>query len=181
MNAVAVEAPPNPDVALVLSGGGARGAYEAGALSALLPYLTKRGERPGIILGTSIGALNSGHMAATSNLPIREALDGLVSLWGRVQLSDILGPLLSPTTLLRLAQYAGGLVGIPQARVPSLLDTGPLPALLNELIDFNQLHANIDRELVALAVIATSYSTGESVVFHEGPIGVAVEQDVKRG
>jgi NTE family protein len=63
----------------------------------------------------------------------------------------------------------------------SLMDTGPLPGLINRILDFEQLHRNTDQDLGALAVAATSYSTGETMVFHEGPAGVAVESDVKRG
>jgi NTE family protein len=47
-------------VALVLAGGGARGAYEAGALSVLLPVLEERGERPRIVIGTSVGGREHG-------------------------------------------------------------------------------------------------------------------------
>lgn len=42
-------------VGLTLAGGGARGAYEAGALSVLLPELERRGERPTLYVGTSVG------------------------------------------------------------------------------------------------------------------------------
>ena len=52
-------------VAIVLSGGGARGAYEIGALSVLLPALEARGERPRIIVGTSVGAFNAALKAPT--------------------------------------------------------------------------------------------------------------------
>jgi NTE family protein len=172
---------PNLDIGLVLSGGGARGAYEAGAMSALLPHLVKRGERPGIVLGTSIGALNAGHMAATAHLPTVESLERLLKVWRRVQLSDIISPLMSPGSSWRALNYVGGLLGIRQARVPALFDTSPLPALLESIIDFDQVHLNTDAELTALATIATSYGSGESLVFHEGPTGVAVESDVKRG
>jgi NTE family protein len=165
----------------VLSGGGARGAYEAGAMAVLLPYLTKRGERPGIVLGTSIGALNAGHLAATAHLPMHESLDRLLKIWRDVQLSDVIGPLVSPREAWRVAMYILGLIGIPRARVPALLDSSPLRGLLTRILDFEQIHLNTDKELMALAVVATSYSTGESMVFHEGPTGVAVESDVKRG
>jgi len=171
---------PNPEVGLVLSGGGARGAYEAGAMAALLPHLGARGERPGIILGTSIGALNASHVAATAHLSTSDCIERLLEVWRRVQLSDIIGPLVSPRAAWRVATYVGGLIGIPRGRVPALLDTSPLPGLLDDMIDFDQLHANTDQQLAALAVTATSYATGESVVFHEGPAGVAVESDVKR-
>ena len=179
--ASAPNASPNLEIGLVLSGGGARGAYEAGAMSVLLPLLTKRGERPGLVLGTSIGALNAGHMIATAHLPVRESLDRLIKVWNDVQLSDIIGPLISPISAWRMMSYVGGVVGIPGMRVPALLDTTPLRGLLNRIIDFDQIHFNTDKELGALAVVATSYSTGESMVFHEGPTGVAVESDVKRG
>lgn len=69
---------------------------------------------------------------------------------------------------------------IPQSRVPALLDTTPMRGVLQGLIDFDQLHTNIDRELVSLAVVATSYATAESVVFHHGPPEVSVPVDPVR-
>lgn len=170
----------NPEVGLVLAGGGARGAYEAGALAALLPYLEQRGELPGIVLGTSIGALNSSFLAATAQLPVTESLDHLIALWRQVQFSDIIGPLVSPRELGRVLLYIGGVLGIPKSRMPALLDTTPLPGVLASLIDFEQLHRNVDQRRVSLAVVATSYATGDSVVFHEGPPGVSVPMDVRR-
>jgi NTE family protein len=180
MTAVRTDAARDPEVGLVLAGGGARGAYEAGALAALLPYLEQRNELPGIVLGTSIGALNSSHVAATAHLSTAESLDKLITLWREVQFSDIIGPLVSPRELWRVLLYVGGLLGIPQSRVPAVLDTTPLPEVLRRLIDFEQLHRNVDEALVALAVVATSYATGDSVVFHEGPPGIAVQADVRR-
>jgi len=68
-----VSARETPDpVALVLAGGGARGAYEAGALSVLLPVLEDRGQRPRILVGTSVGALNTSFLAANAHLPTKE-------------------------------------------------------------------------------------------------------------
>lgn len=169
-----------PEIGLVLAGGGARGAYEAGALSALLPHLEARGQRPGLILGTSIGALNGSFLAATAHLSASASVAKLVELWQSVQFSDIVGPLLSPRELGRVLLYVGGLLGIPQSRVPALLDTTPMRGVLQGLIDFDQLHTNIDRELISLAVVATSYATAESVVFHHGPPGVNVPVDPVR-
>ncbi len=180
MTAVRADAGLDPEVGLVLAGGGARGAYEAGALSVLLPYLEQRGERPGIVLGTSIGALNGSFLAATAHLPAIGSLDRLVELWGEVQFSDIIGPLVSPPQLGRVLRYVGGLLRISHSQVPALLDTTPLPGLLARLIDFDGLHDNVERGLVSLAVAATSYATGESVVFHEGPPGVVVPADLRR-
>lgn len=60
----------------MLAGGGARGAYELGALSVLLPLLEQRGESPRIFVGTSVGAINAASFAATSHLPAQEAISG---------------------------------------------------------------------------------------------------------
>ena len=60
-------------IALVLAGGGARGAYEVGALAALAPALAERGETPDIIVGTSIGALNGAFLAARADEPLEAA------------------------------------------------------------------------------------------------------------
>jgi predicted acylesterase/phospholipase RssA len=65
-------------VGLVLAGGGARGAYEAGALSVILPELERRGERPTMYLGTSVGSLNAvalaelgtDHVAGSASIPL---------------------------------------------------------------------------------------------------------------
>jgi NTE family protein len=67
--------------ALVLAGGGARGAYEAGALSVLLPELEARGQRPTVYAGTSVGAINVAVLAASHHLPAAEAAGRLVELW----------------------------------------------------------------------------------------------------
>jgi NTE family protein len=165
---------------MVLAGGGARGAYEAGVLATLLPVLEERGERPSVILGTSIGALNATHLAATAHLSARASAQRLLKLWREVQFSDIIGPLVSAREAGRVLRYFGGLLRIPGSSSAALLDTTPLPGVLSDLIDFEQLYANIDQDLVSLAVVATSYATGGSVVFHEGPPGLTVRTDLRR-
>lgn len=62
-------------VALVLAGGGARGAYEIGVLSVLLPAL-EEDERPDIIIGTSVGAINIAYLAANADQPPGQLAQG---------------------------------------------------------------------------------------------------------
>lgn len=76
-------------VALVLAGGGARGAYEVGALSVLLPILEERGERPRILIGTSVGALNVGFLAANAHRPASELIPDALAIWEAVRWTEV--------------------------------------------------------------------------------------------
>ncbi len=167
-------------VALVLAGGGARGAYEAGALSVLLPALEQRGQRPEILLGTSAGALNVSFLAATTHLPADEAIPTALAIWGSVRWSEVARQLVSGASLRRAAGYLGEFLGVPGSRLESLLDPAPLRATLRERVDFNQLAENVKAGLLASAgVVATSALTGRSVVFHYG--GPSLPPDRRRG
>jgi NTE family protein len=157
-----------PRVALVLSGGGARGAYELGALSVLLPLLEERRERPSIYVGTSVGAINVAGLAASRNLSSREALELEFERWEEVDRGAVIRPILQrlPLTSLR---FLGGVLGVPRVRLQSLLDPAPLERNLRSWIDWRQLHRNVSSGQVrALATIATAAGTGRPVAFVEG-------------
>src|SRR4051812_12627366 len=168
-------------IALVLAGGGARGAYEAGALTVLLPELERLGQRPRLVVGTSVGALNAAFIAATAHLPADEVAEAAIAIWSAIEYRQVLEPLLSPGSLLRLAGYLGEALGVPRARLWSLLDPSPLRSTLPERIDFAQLRRNVaDGAIEAAAVVATSARTARSVVFHQGGTPER-EHDDKRG
>src|SRR5262245_64143189 len=79
-----------PRYALVMSGGGARGAYEAGVLSWVLDDLPRRLGRPvrfQIVTGTSVGAIHACYVAATLGRP--EAGRGLIEIWNSLQVSGV--------------------------------------------------------------------------------------------
>lgn len=156
-------------VALVLAGGGARGAYEAGALSVLLPVLDERGQRPRILIGSSVGALNAVFLAATAHMPVDEVSSAALETWEAVGWRQVARGLVSPASLLRLGEYAGEVLGVPRARIDSLLDPEPLRATLRARIDFSRVERNVrEGRLDAVGVVATAASTGRSVVFHSG-------------
>lgn len=156
-------------VALVLAGGGARGAYEAGALSVLLPALEAEGRRPTILVGTSAGAINAAALASLGHLDAATAADTVLGLWRAVNARSVYhSPLRADLAALLSRGRAGG-----PARATALLDTDPLLATLGRLIDWNQLHENIGAgRLSSVAVVATSWSTRRSVVFLERAPGV---------
>jgi NTE family protein len=166
-------------VGLVLAGGGARGAYEMGALSVLLPALEERGQRPRVIVGTSVGALNAAYLAASAHLPAAQVVEAGQRIWSRIRFQQVLEPLASPGVLRRLGQYLAQFLG-RRPHLRGLLDPGPLRQTLQELIQFEQIERNVAAgSLSAGAVVATSPSTNRSVVFHAG--GDSPGRDDKRG
>jgi NTE family protein len=170
--------PDRESVALVLAGGGARGAYEMGALSVLLPALEERGERPRLIIGTSIGALNTGLLAGTAELPAAEVVARGEGIWGEVRYGQVLSGLGSLRGLKRGLTYLGEVLGLP-VRPTSILDPTPLERTVSELVPFAQLKANVAKGLCQAAVVTTSAATSRSVVFHtQRP---APQRDDKRG
>jgi NTE family protein len=157
-------------VGLVLSGGGARGAYEFGALSALAPVLERRGERPHIIVGTSAGALNAAYLGAGADRDLVSVVDAGCQLWEELRYGDVLGPLMSARALRTVLRFGLEFADFPVACVPSLLDNTPLAGTINARISFGALAENVRSGVIqAAAVAATSYDTGRSVVFYDGP------------
>ncbi|MDE3071066.1 MAG: patatin-like phospholipase family protein, partial [Acidobacteriota bacterium] len=156
-------------VAVVLSGGGARGAYEAGALSALIPALEARGERPTLFVGSSVGAINAAGLAAFWHLGPSAAAEAGLEIWRSVDKDKVIRPILSWQVPMTAVRYAGGLLSLPNMRVPSLLDPTPLRENLARWIDWSRMHRNIrEGVLDAVAVVATGTAEGRTVVFAEG-------------
>jgi NTE family protein len=137
---------------LVLAGGGARGAYEIGVLAELLPVLADRGEQVDIVVGTSIGAVNAGFLAARAGSPVKEVVDEGVAAWSQLELDQIItSPLL------------------PRLHRDSLLDPSPIEETLHRLVDVDRIATNVAAgAITAAAVVATANATGRSVVFHHG-------------
>jgi NTE family protein len=157
-------------VGLVLAGGGARGAYEAGALSVLLPVLEARGERPRTMVGTSVGAINAVHVGSTAHLPAGEAVASGLERWRMVDEGRVVRPVVLEAPLVA-ARYLGEILSVPGVRLSSLLNPSPLADNLRSWIDWNALHRNIATGTVEqTAVVATASRTGRSVGFIEGHI-----------
>jgi NTE family protein len=155
----------------VLAGGGARGAYEMGALSVLAPILEARGEHIAILVGTSVGGINAAYLAANAHRPLSEAAAGGVEVWRGLRYRHAMRSLLSPVSLGRLARFFGTFLSLPVGAVSSLLDTTPLRKTLNRVIQFDRIPDNVAdpaTPLHCVGVVATSYETGRSIVFHQG-------------
>jgi len=164
-----------PWTGLVLSGGGARGAYEAGVLRYIreqLPEKTRARVRFEIITGTSVGALNACFLAAHAHLPETQARQ-LCEMWEGLRIERVYQ--VTWRELLNLPRFILGSGGfgelderIGPGRYGGLLHTGPLEALVRTGNRWNMITRNVDAgRLEALTVTATDIGTGKSVVFVE--------------
>ena len=160
---------------MVLPGGGARGAYEAGALSVLLPALEERGERVSIYCGTSVGAINAGALASHAHRPPGEQAQILLETWKGVNRGAVTGRLVGPNLALGVASYIGETLGLPGVRFRGLIDAAPLRRNLERWIDWESLHRNTATGAAAVCTVATSLRTGMPVGFVESPNGEVPE------
>ena len=157
-------------LALILSGGGARGAYEVGVLSYVLDDLARRRGRPpriDLLSGTSVGAINACYLAAHMSDPT-EGVRRLVQMWRKIKLDDILG--FGARHALSLPRV---LTGGPMSLGAGLFDVSPIRALIEREIRFRDIERSLrERCLGLLSVSATEVSTGRTVVFMQtGPHG----------
>jgi NTE family protein len=162
---------------LILSGGGARAAYQAGVLQAISRILGEAGwpaaRNPfAIICGTSAGALNAAGLACRAD-DFGDAVDQLADVWEGIDVSqvyraDSLGVLRSGARWLSLLSFGWLLRQWHAAPPRSLLDNTPLVSLLHRMLDLPRLDAALASGcLDALAVTASSYSGGQHVTFYQ--------------
>jgi NTE family protein len=155
-----------PRVAIVLPGGGARGAYEVGALSVLLPVLEARGERPTILCGTSVGAINATALGATADQPAAQQVETLAERWRNLKKGDVIRPVVGPGLPLTALRMLGEALELPGVRLAGLLDPAPLRRSLDEWIDWDDLHRNVRHGVLdAVCVVATSLARSGPVAF----------------
>ena len=157
--------------ALVLPGGGARGAFQVGVLKAIAELLPRRTPNPfPIISGTSAGAVNS-IVLGTRAHNLRTAVAELDRVWSNfrchhVYKTDHLTMLKSSLRWMASLVLGGWLVGMPS----SLLDNTPLRELLKRNVHFPRVRDAIEAgHLEALAVTAAGYGSARSTTFFEAP------------
>lgn len=160
-------------IGLLLSGGGARAAYQVGVLGAIADLLPKDTSNPfHIISGTSAGALNAASLASHAHR-LRTGVRLLEYVWKNISSDQIYTPqsgrLLGSASLMLLSSMRTRNTEVPR----SLLDNSPLLNLLERVLKLNKIQSNIDRGLLdALSITTSAYSTGESVSFYQGVRGL---------
>jgi NTE family protein len=161
-----------PSTGIVLSGGGARGAYEAGVVQGIMEVLQPTRPPFDVLCGTSVGALNATFLAANAHKPDMEAR-GLCEQWLALDVArhlklDMRGVLGWKRHFTKDEQRMPSQVG------RSLLDTSALDRIVRDNVPWEQLHENVARGLVrALLVSALHIGTGRTVTFAELAPGVS--------
>jgi NTE family protein len=159
--------------AMILSGGGARGAYEVGVLWYIFDDLTRmRGAPPKIdvLCGTSVGAINACYLAAHLGDPVL-GMRRLVHLWSELQLTRVLGFGAKQLSGLPRLLMGGGVMGT------GLFDVTPMAELVQREVSWRALaRALRKKQLRALTVSTTEVSTGRTVVFMQTAPDVVIPQ-----
>lgn len=156
--------------ALVLSGGGARAAYQVGVLEALAEILPESYGNPfPIICGTSAGAINAIYMAAHDG-NFHESVASLSKLWRELEIGQIFNH--GWWDITKGIGHIGASLfneGVGHSRPLALLDNAPLWTFLGNTINFDNIQNNIDSgKLHAVGISATGYTSGYSVSFFQG-------------
>ncbi len=158
--------------ALILSGGGARGAYQVGVLKGLSEILKSLGiSNPFQILsGTSAGAINTAQLAAATD-DFETTVEKLVYLWSNLTPEQIF-----KADLLSMNKFSlSSLLGISTSKskaftMNSLLDTSPLKKLIEKNCDFSQIQKNLDHhKYESIIITANNYVEGSAISFVQTP------------
>ena len=161
---------------LAMTGGGARGAYQAGVLKRIgeIPRVQAHGNPFPIIGGASAGAINGTALAVGSN-EFAQSTKIVADLWASLKPSDVFRcDLVSQAhnSLIWILDLSfGGMMG-GGGNARSLLDASPLRSFLKSRLDCSRIQENIRRgHLYALAISATNYNSGMSYLFIQGRRG----------
>ncbi|MGO4381587.1 patatin-like phospholipase family protein [Pseudoduganella sp. RAF53_2] len=168
---------------LILTGGGARAAYQVGVLQAISEILWEEGWPPArnpfqVICGTSAGAINATALACRAD-NFGEGVQKLLDVWTNIEVeqvyrADSLGVLRSGARWLSLLSFGWLLRKWRAAPPQSLLDNTPLVNLLHRMLDLPRLDANLQEGLLhALAVTASSYTGGQHITFYQTAAEIA--------
>jgi NTE family protein len=159
-----------PVTGLILPGGGARNAYQAGVLKGIADMLPADAENPfKVICGSSSGALNAVLLASNANR-FQEGVSRLSGIWENFRVDKVFRT--DAWSAMKSGLHWGltfASMGLLSNQPKSVLDNTPLREMLESHIRFARIRQSIDSgALRAISVTASGYSSGMSVAFYEG-------------
>ena len=161
-----------PRAGLVLTGGGARAAYQVGVVKAVRDILGNPQKNPfPILCGTSAGAINAATLAIHAD-NFSRAVGNLLEVWENMRCHHIYRTDVSSITRRGL-RWLGALSWLSRQNPISLLDNAPLKDMLERTLQFERIQDHIDSgALYAVSVTASGYTSGQSVSFFQGGSGL---------
>jgi NTE family protein len=163
---------PTARAGLVLTGGGARAAYQVGVVKAVREILGSPKKNPfPIVCGTSAGAINAATLAVFAD-DFSQAVSNLLEVWENMHCSRIYRT--DAWNILKSgARWLAAMMLVSRTNPISLLDNAPLCEMLERNLPFERIQQNIDSgALYAVCVTASGYTSGQSVSFFQGGSGL---------
>ncbi len=164
---------------LVLAGGGARGAYEAGVLSYLYEYVYPQLPRTfefSVASGTSVGAIHAAYTLASSHMDSEHRARRLDDTWTGMSVADVLeldwtDVVGVPLRLLGFRRSAREGAAARRQVIGGLVDVTPLEEMVEERVPWTHLQENLAAEGGrALCISCTEIRAGRVTVFMDGPL-----------
>ena len=166
---------------LILTGGGARAAYQVGVIKAVRELLPMPERNPfHIVCGTSAGAINAAALAAFAD-NFDAGVQNLLEVWENfrafhVYRSDPFGVVAKSA-----AHWLSAMLRVQRSGTISLLDSAPLADMLRRSLDLGRIQENIDSGAIyAVSITCSGYSSGQSVSFYQGGPGVVAWERTQR-
>lgn len=166
---------------VVLTGGGARAAYQVGVLRAISDMYPGSGHPFDVVVGTSAGAINAAGLAGGGSI-FRHNVTHLENIWANLSVDQVYHS--SSMAIMRnMTRVARKLIsGGEQRHSLSLLNNDPLRQLLEKQLDFDAIHEAIEQgHLRALGLNACGYTTGRNLCFFETGTDISSWNNGQRG
>jgi NTE family protein len=161
-----------PRAGLVLTGGGARAAYQVGVVKAVRDVLGNPVKNPfPILCGTSAGAINAASLAVFAD-DFTRAVANLLEVWEHMRCEHVYRTDVA-SIMKSGARWLSSMMLLARGTPVSLLDNAPLRDMLAKSMPFDRIQQHIDAgALYAVCVTASGYTTGQSVSFFQGGSGL---------
>ena len=161
-----------PRAGLVLTGGGARAAYQVGVIKAVRDILGSPRRNPfPILCGTSAGAINAAALAVFAD-DFSRGVGRLLEFWERMRCHHVYRT--DAWSIMKSgARWLGAMMLLSRHNPVSLLDNAPLRQLLEKNLPMERIQNHLDSgALYAACVTASGYTSGQSVSFFQGGSGL---------
>ena len=158
---------------LILTGGGARAAYQVGVIKAVRELLPMPERNPfHIVCGTSAGAVNAAALAVFAD-NFDAGVQNLIEVWENFRAHHVYRADPFGIIAKSAAHWLSAMLRMSRSGPISLLDSAPLADMLRRSLDLGRIQENIDSGvLYAVSITCSGYSSGQSVSFYQGGPGV---------